>query len=65
MNAKGRKESKDQRNEMDQPASALALVRIWCEAAEAWRRQPSNVTAARCRAARDSIDDRRARHWGG
>jgi hypothetical protein len=51
----GTKRPKDRRDETDQQdqcANALALFRVWCEAAETWRRQKSDVTEARCRAAR-------------
>ena len=46
MSAKGRI-SKDEQEQKDQCATALALFRAWCAAADAWRRQKSDVTEAR------------------
>jgi hypothetical protein len=52
INAKEKRQLKDEQGWKGQSERALALFRVWCAAAEAWPRQPSDVTEARCRAAR-------------
>jgi hypothetical protein len=51
--SKSSKEETDHRGHKGQGVTALALFRTWCEAADAWKRQKSDVTEARCRAARN------------